>query len=117
MSSAIDILKKNASKYRDDSLIYISDHGESLGENNTYLHGLPYAFAPKTQTQVPMLFWLSENMKKEINSQCLQKKASVQHSQDNFFHTVLGMADVQSSLYQKNMDITADCRQNDVANK
>lgn len=117
LASAIEILKKNPSQKRDDSLIYISDHGESLGENNTYLHGLPYAFAPETQTQVPMLFWLSKNMKKEINSQCLQEKALVQHSQDNFFHTVLGMADVQSSLYRQDMDITAGCRQNAVAAK
>ncbi len=115
LASAIDILKNNADKHRDDSLVYISDHGESLGENNTYLHGLPYALAPATQTQVPMLFRLSPNMKKEINSQCLQQKTALSHSQDNFFHTVLGMAEVQSSVYNPNMDITADCRQNALA--
>ena len=40
-------------------MIYLSDHGESLGEDNTYLHGLPYAFAPDVQKHVPMLVWLS----------------------------------------------------------
>ena len=117
ISSAIDILKKNQSSQRDDSLIYISDHGESLGENNTYLHGLPYAFAPETQKQVPMLFWFSKNTKKEINSQCLQAKSFEPHSQDNFFHTVLGLADVQTSLYKPEMDITSDCRKSALAAK
>lgn len=117
ISSAIDILKKNQSKNRHDSLIYISDHGESLGENNTYLHGLPYAFAPKTQTQVPLLFWFSNSMKKEVNSECLAKKSAEPHSQDNFFHTILGLADVQTSVYNQNMDITADCRDSMLAVK
>lgn len=117
LSSAIDILKNNANKHRNDTLIYISDHGESLGENNTYLHGLPYAFAPKTQTQVPMLFWLSKNMKNEINIKCLAQKSFAAHSQDNFFHTVLGLAEVQSSVYDQNMDITANCRQSKLVAK
>lgn len=117
ISSAIDILKNNQNKQRDDSLIYVSDHGESLGENNTYLHGLPYAFAPETQKQVPMLFWFSKNMKKEINSQCLQQKSMGPHSHDNLFHTVLGLAEVQTHLYQADMDITSDCRQNALAAK
>ena len=117
ISSAIDILKKNQSSQRDDSLIYISDHGESLGENNTYLHGLPYAFAPETQKQVPMLFWFSKNTKKEINSQCLQAKSFEPHSQDNFFHTVLGLAEVHTTLYKPEMDITSDCRKSALAAK
>ena len=28
------------------SLIYVSDHGESLGEKGLYLHGAPYFMAP-----------------------------------------------------------------------
>lgn len=117
LSSAIDILKNNTDKHRDDSLVYISDHGESLGENNTYLHGLPYAFAPDTQTQVPMFFWFSNGMKKEINSQCLQKKSTKPHSQDNFFHTILGLAEIQTDLYNSNLDIISNCRQSALAIK
>jgi lipid A ethanolaminephosphotransferase len=40
-------------------MLYVSDHGESLGENNLFLHGLPYAIAPDVQKQVPMVMWFS----------------------------------------------------------
>lgn len=42
-------------------MIYISDHGESLGENNIYLHGLPYSIAPDAQKQVPVIIWSPNN--------------------------------------------------------
>jgi lipid A ethanolaminephosphotransferase len=43
-------------------MLYISDHGESLGENGVYLHGLPYAFAPEQQTHVPVLLWQNRHL-------------------------------------------------------
>ena len=55
--------------------------------------------------------------KMKISSQCLQAKSMEPHSQDNFFHTVLGLAEVQTHLYQADMDITSDCRQNALAAK
>ena len=42
------------------ALIYLSDHGESLGENGLYLHGAPYYIAPDEQKIVPMVMWFSE---------------------------------------------------------
>ena len=45
-------------------MIYVSDHGESLGENGLYLHGLPYSIAPDTQTHVPMIAWLSPRIRR-----------------------------------------------------
>ena len=57
LARTIDLLRRQSS--RDTALIYVSDHGESLGENGLFLHGMPYAIAPDTQTQVPMVMWLS----------------------------------------------------------
>ena len=58
LARQIDLLQANASRF-DSVLLYASDHGESLGEQGIYLHGMPYAFAPRVQKEVPMLFWTS----------------------------------------------------------
>ena len=96
----------------DTALLYVSDHGESLGENNLYLHGLPYALAPHFQTHVPMLSWLSESMQKRLGLRtgCLQSNVAAPLTHDNLFHTMLGLADVQTGLYQPGMDVFASCR-------
>lgn len=64
-----------------------------------------------------MLFWFSKTTKKEIDSQCLQAKSFAPHSQDNFFHTVLELAEVHTTLYKLEMDITSDCRKSALAAK
>ncbi|MGE6441690.1 phosphoethanolamine transferase [Psychrobacter sp. NPDC078409] len=56
LNNVIDTLKPYEQDY-DVVMVYISDHGESLGENNIYLHGLPYKFAPDTQKHVPTIVW------------------------------------------------------------
>jgi lipid A ethanolaminephosphotransferase len=96
----------------DSALVYVSDHGESLGENNLYLHGLPYAIAPDTQTHVPMLSWVSPAMAQRLNLRpdCLRAHAGAALSHDNLFHAMLGLADVQTEVYRKDMDWFAACR-------
>ncbi len=86
-------------------MLYISDHGESLGEHGLYLHGTPYAIAPDVQKQVPFIVWMSEDFAhaKGISNALLDNQAT--HSQDNIFHSVLGALDVQSSVYNGNLDI------------
>jgi len=56
------------------ALIYLSDHGESLGEHGMYLHGAPYLFAPSQQTHIPLLLWMSEDYAKTfgIDEACLR---------------------------------------------
>ena len=111
LSSAIDILKK-FSEY-ETGLIYVSDHGESLGENNLYLHGLPYAIAPDEQTKVPFLVWLSPQLKTsaKLDEICLKNKAEQgTHSHDNLFHSVLGLLDIQTKVYNPKLDIFQSCR-------
>ncbi|QQP95232.1 phosphoethanolamine transferase [Lysobacter enzymogenes] len=96
---------------RDTAMIYLSDHGESLGENGLYLHGVPYAIAPKTQTKVPMVMWFSPGFaaSRGLDLQCLRAESAKPASQDNLFHSVLGLMQVETSVYQKPMDLFAPC--------
>lgn len=98
------------------ALYYVSDHGESLGENGIYLHGTPYAFAPKEQTSVPMIMWFSPEWvkSKPFDLACVKNAANQSYSHDHLFHTVLSMTDVQLASvqqYDASLDILAACRQ------
>jgi lipid A ethanolaminephosphotransferase len=94
------------------SVVYLSDHGESLGENNMYLHGMPYFIAPETQTHVPMVAWLSESFQQqmEIDPACVQEQAKSPTSQDALFHSLLGLMAVDTQLYVKDQDRFGVCR-------
>ncbi|MGF1858329.1 phosphoethanolamine transferase [Photobacterium profundum] len=112
ISQTISKLKKLQENYN-TALIYISDHGESLGENGMFLHGMPYSLAPDYQTKVPLMFWMSDGFKqtKQINTSCVKSHASSnQYSQDNIFHSVLGLMDVETNVYEKQLDIFSTCR-------
>ena len=96
------------------AMVYVADHGESLGENNLYLHGLPYAIAPDVQKQVPWITWLSPALQTRsgVSTACLQRELKEQRiTHDAYFHSVLGLLDVHSSAYQPALDIYATCRQ------
>lgn len=95
----------------DTGLIYVSDHGESLGENGLYLHGIPYALAPEQQTHVPMVAWFSRGLQQRngLSINCLRERAAQPVSHDNFFHTILGVMDVQTRVHQLALDTLAPC--------
>jgi lipid A ethanolaminephosphotransferase len=94
------------------AMLYVSDHGESLGENGLYLHGLPYALAPDEQKQVPMIFWASDNFIKQKNLvvDALDARRKAPYSHDNIFHSVLGLFDVSSKVYRPELNIFAGYR-------
>lgn len=97
----------------ESGLLYVSDHGESLGENGVYLHSLPYGIAPDTQKKVPMILWLSEVMQSadHLDYACLKEKAGLGvFSHDNLFHSMVGLMEVNSKLYQQEQDIFQSCR-------
>jgi lipid A ethanolaminephosphotransferase len=96
---------------RDAALLYISDHGESLGENGLYLHGLPWAIAPDTQKKVPMLAWLSPGLAsgRHIDRSCLQRRAQAPASHDDLFHSVLGLFEVRTTIYDRRHDLFSEC--------
>ena len=102
LSEVIQLLKKNSDRF-ETAMVYMSDHGESLGEHNLYLHGLPYAIAPDAQTHIGSFFWIDEGFK--IDQKKLRDKSAEQFSQDNLFHTVLGLMEIETSIYDKNLDI------------
>src|SRR5437868_4973836 len=94
LAQAIDWLSRQADRHA-PVLLYVSDHGESLGENNLYLHGLPYAVAPREQTHVPMVLWLGS--RQGWQADCLQRQRDAALSHDHLFHTVLGLAGVRAA--------------------
>ena len=108
----IDMLKGLSDRFN-VALVYLSDHGESLGEHGMYLHGAPYLFAPSQQTHIPLLLWMSDDYARTygINQACLRQQApTAEVSQDNLFHTLLGMFNVQTSEYQPQLDMIRTCR-------
>ncbi|WJM98645.1 phosphoethanolamine--lipid A transferase [Pseudomonas defluvii] len=112
LASLIDILRSKSDKV-DTAMIYLSDHGESLGEYNLFLHGTPYMLAPEQQKHVPMLAWFSEGYQHSfaVDTACLAKSSSQPLSQDNLFHSMLGLLQVQSGVYKPDLDLFAGCRQ------
>ena len=104
LTQAINFLKQHADDY-ESFLVYVSDHGESLGENGIYLHGLPYFLAPKAQTHVPFVAWFSDGFKNnhQINTNSL--KVDMPYSHDNLSHSLLGLFNVKSETYQANKDM------------
>jgi lipid A ethanolaminephosphotransferase len=109
LASAITWLKNRGTSHA-ASLLYVSDHGESLGENNLYLHGLPYAFAPREQTHVPWVMWFSAATAAALKPACMPAQRDAALTHDNLSHTVLGLMGVQTGVYREALDITATCR-------
>jgi lipid A ethanolaminephosphotransferase len=93
------------------AMVYVADHGESLGENNIYLHGLPFAIAPDVQKKVPWITWQSASFaaRSRLDTACLQARAHQPLSHDYYFHSVLGLLGVQTSAYRKELDAYAAC--------
>jgi lipid A ethanolaminephosphotransferase len=102
LSQTIKVLK-TFEKTHNTAMIYMSDHGESLGENGIYLHGLPYFMAPDEQTHIPAFVWLDEGFKKELDLEKLDTTKRYTH--DNLFHTLLGLFNVETEVYDPALDI------------
>ncbi|WP_131106763.1 phosphoethanolamine--lipid A transferase [Pseudomonas sp. Sample_10] len=111
LSTLIDLLRNNQDKV-DTAMLYLSDHGESLGEYNLFLHGTPYMLAPDQQKHVAMLAWFSDSYQKSfsVDTHCLQLSREKPLSQDNLFHSMLGLLEVNSKVYNQDLDMFAGCR-------
>lgn len=110
LTQAIQRLRGQTS--HDAAMIYLSDHGESLGEKGIYLHGLPYSIAPRDQTEVPMVMWMTPGFAASagVDPACLQMRAQQPASHDNLFHSLLGLMSVTTSVYDKSLDLSGACR-------
>jgi lipid A ethanolaminephosphotransferase len=115
LATAIRALRSRAGEV-DSALLYVSDHGESLGEKGLFLHGIPYAIAPAEQTRVPMVWWASAGLEKAAGlrggclSPTLGRRAAEPAAHDHLFHTLLGVLDVRTALYEPAWDMTSGCR-------
>ncbi|UWX03652.1 phosphoethanolamine transferase [Pseudoxanthomonas sp. NC8] len=95
----------------DTAMIYLSDHGESLGENGLFLHGMPRMVAPEQQTRVPMAMWFSAGFvaSRRLDLSCLRDRATRPADHDLLFSSVLGLMQVHTSLYDPRRDVFAGC--------
>ncbi|WP_338770566.1 phosphoethanolamine--lipid A transferase [Massilia sp. METH4] len=112
LSRTIDLLRAAAAEDGvDTAMLYFSDHGESLGEHNMYLHGAPYIISPAEQRRVPMMLWVSDGFRErfKIDNSCLAARATQQFSHDNVFHTVLGLLNVSTAVYNPKLDAIHPC--------
>lgn len=111
LASAIDLLMRNTERL-DSAMLYLSDHGESLGENGIYLHGMPYALAPSEQVHIPMLMWISSGFQRSLglDTRCLSQQADELVSHDNLYHSMLGLMGVSTRVYQASKDLFRGCR-------
>lgn len=96
LSNVIEDLKQL--KEFKSTMIFVSDHGESLGEKNLYMHGLPMSIAPKEQYEIPFIVWLSDNSSKQLKPNKLL-------SQNHVFHSVLNFLNIESPVYKEDMNI------------
>lgn len=110
LDNTIALLQSLSDTY-DTSMLYVSDHGESLGENGVYLHGLPYWMAPEAQTKVPMLMWLSAQTVRRnmIDTRCVQHNAEQAGSHDMLFSSLLGWMEVKSAAILPSQNIFEQC--------
>jgi lipid A ethanolaminephosphotransferase len=93
------------------AMMYASDHGESLGESGLYLHGMPYAMAPKEQTQIPMIAWLSKQFMQleQWDAACIAAQAKLTRSHDHLYPTLLGLMEIETNEYQRSLDMFEEC--------
>lgn len=82
------------------AMIFVSDHGESLGEKNLYMHGMPLSLAPKEQYDIPFIVWVSDTSR--------QLKPNKDLSQNHIFHSVLKFLNIGSPVYNEEMNIFKD---------
>ena len=99
------------SQPRPTAMLYVSDHGESLGEKGLYLHGMPFVMAPKEQTHVPMALWLSKPMQSQLgwDGACWKKQVAEAVSHDHYFHSVLTLAQVKTRMHNPELDVFSAC--------
>ena len=103
LAKTIDLLKRNDARF-ETAMLFIGDHGESLGENGLYLHGMPMMFAPDAQRHVPMIVWLGSTMR-GIDREEVKSHRDLPYSQQNIFHTLLGLVEMETTVYDRALDV------------
>jgi lipid A ethanolaminephosphotransferase len=89
-------------------LIFVSDHGESLGEYGMYLHGIPYAIAPDVQKDIPFIIWMSDEFMRRKAVQRVRLESQGNHGQRDIFHTVMGAFSMHGDAYMGKYDVFSE---------
>lgn len=103
LSRVIGLLKNNDNAF-ETAMFYVSDHGESLGENGVYLHGLPKAIAPEAQLHVPAIMWFGSRFH-AVDLPALRRKTAMHFTHNSVFHTILGFFEIESATYVPELDM------------
>ena len=98
LAAAID--KLSAVKDRDTVLLYVSDHGESLGEKGLWLHGAPYWTHLSEQTKVPMILWMNDSARRRFNVTRPTGNVDVPVTHDNLADTLFELTGVRTRAAQ-----------------
>ncbi|MDB5555881.1 MAG: sulfatase [Rhizobium sp.] len=111
LARVIRLLDKHRAR-ASGAMFFVSDHGESLGENGVYMHGTPFASAPVEQTHVPLIAWTSPDYDavSGFDRSCAAKLSAAPFSHDNVYHSLLGMMDIRTSAYRPELDMFGECR-------
>ncbi len=111
VNQVISFLQQQSRDYN-TAMLYISDHGESLGENNIYLHGMPWVLAPDEQKKVPLISWLSDDYQQahQLSLPCLQVQKDKPLSHDYLTHSLMGLMGVKTEIYDNSLDLYGSCR-------
>ncbi|MGQ0672969.1 MAG: phosphoethanolamine transferase [Hyphomicrobium sp.] len=104
LSEVVELLKRNDGRF-ETAMMYVSDHGESLGEYGLYLHAAPYALAPEAQRHVPAVMWLGDSMRHDLRLDAMEERRKRRLSHDNVFATLLGLFEVRSTAYDPRLDL------------
>jgi len=110
LDATIDLLIELEGSYN-TAMLYVSDHGESLGEEGVYLHGLPYSFAPESQKHVPMLMWFSNSYRQthRAKTTCFIEHANLQLTHDDIFPSIISMLEINTRGLPTDHSKLTDC--------
>lgn len=94
-----ETIKYIEAKNSNSLIIYLSDHGEILGENNLWLHAQP----EKASENPAMLIWYSEKFKQQNEAiiSRLQSHKNRTIPLDFFFHSILELYKIDGIPYDK----------------
>ncbi|WP_246129144.1 phosphoethanolamine transferase [Colwellia demingiae] len=95
INETINLLEENNNNF-ETAMFYIGDHGESLGENGLYLHGMPYMLAPEEQTHVPLIAWFGSSS--HIDMESTVKQSKKKNSHDAFSYSLLHALNISTDM-------------------
>lgn len=114
LSAVIDFLKRYDDRY-ETAMLYVSDHGESLGEHGIYLHAAPYGIAPSEQTHIPVIVWMGRQFDYSLDQLAPYRDYPLSH--DDLFCMLMVGYEIETKTCESRKQVlleNLDYRQADV---